>query len=43
VDPEAFAAFLDRAAGLEFDVMFEAKAKELAAARVMAYLRERAA
>ena len=43
VDPEAFAAFLDRAVGLEFDVMFEAKAKELAAARVMAYLRERAA
>jgi UV DNA damage endonuclease len=43
VDPEAFAAFLDRAAGLEFDVMFEAKAKELAAARVMAYLRDRAA
>ena len=43
VDPEEFARFLHRAAGLQFDVMFEAKAKELAAARVMAYLRERAA
>ncbi|HET9496051.1 MAG TPA: UV damage endonuclease UvsE, partial [Chloroflexia bacterium] len=43
VDPEEFSRFLDRAAGLQFDVMFEAKAKELAAARVMASLRERAA
>jgi UV DNA damage endonuclease len=43
IDPVEFAAFLDRAAGLDFDVMFEAKAKELAAARVITYLRERAA
>jgi UV DNA damage endonuclease len=42
VDPAAFAIFAARARarGLEFDVMFEAKAKELAAVRVMTYLRE---
>jgi UV DNA damage endonuclease len=38
VDPARFAAFLDAMHGLTFDVMFEAKAKELAAARVMEYL-----
>lgn len=42
VDPEQFATFLGaaRARGLSFDVMFEAKAKELAAVRVLEYLRE---
>ena len=39
IDPLAFAAFLDAAAGLEFDVMLEAKAKDLALLR----LRERLA
>jgi UV DNA damage endonuclease len=39
VDPEAFTEFLERSSGLEFDVMFEAKAKEQAAARVIEYLR----
>jgi UV DNA damage endonuclease len=40
VDPTAFAGFLRRMKGLDFDVMFEAKAKELAAVRVMHYLHE---
>lgn len=41
VDPAEFAAFLSRSKGLaNFDVMFEAKAKELAAVRVMEYLLE---
>jgi UV DNA damage endonuclease len=41
VDPAAFAAFLAAAEGLgDFDVMFEAKAKDLAVLRVMAYLAE---
>lgn len=39
VDPAAFLAFLQRAGDLHFDVMFEAKAKELAVLRVMDYLR----
>ncbi len=42
VDPAEFASFLARTAGLpDFDVMFEAKAKELAALRVLEYLRDR--
>ena len=42
VDPALLAAYLDQAAGLpDFDVMFEAKAKDLAVLRVLAYLRER--
>jgi len=41
VDPAAFALFLNRMRGLRFDVMFEAKAKELAAVRVIRYLGER--
>lgn len=42
VDPEAFTDFAARAASrnLAFDVMFEAKAKELAAVRVLEYLRD---
>lgn len=40
VDPVGFAAFVGRMGDLRFDVMFEAKAKELAAVRVMDYLRE---
>lgn len=39
IDPERFIQFLERARGLQFDVMFEAKAKELAAVRVLDYLR----
>lgn len=39
VDPVRFAAFLERASHLSFDVMFEAKAKELAAVRVLDYLK----
>jgi UV DNA damage endonuclease len=39
VDPAAFAAFLSDAPTLDFDVMFEAKAKDLAALRVIDYLR----
>jgi UV DNA damage endonuclease len=44
VDPEAFADFVSRARLrlLDFDVMFEAKAKELAAVRVLEYLRDNA-
>jgi len=42
VDPARFAAFLASAAHLSFDVMFEAKAKELAAVRVLDYLRSTA-
>lgn len=38
VDPANFAAFLTSARDLNFDVMFEAKAKELAVVRVMDYL-----
>jgi UV DNA damage endonuclease len=41
VDPTAFAHFLSAMHGLQFDVMFEAKAKELAVVRVMSYLKER--
>ena len=40
VDPAGFAAFLECADGLSFDVMFEAKAKELAVVRVMDFLRD---
>lgn len=42
VDPAAFAEYVKRAQarGLSFDVMFEAKAKELAVVRVLEYLRE---
>ena len=40
IDPPAFAAFIEEMRGLDFDVMFEAKAKEWAAVRVMEYLRE---
>lgn len=40
VDPAGFLAFIERAGGMAFDVMFEAKAKELAVVRVMDYLRE---
>ena len=39
IDPFRFAAFLNSASHLAFDVMFEAKAKELAAVRVLDYLR----
>ncbi|MEO6456674.1 MAG: UV DNA damage repair endonuclease UvsE [Chloroflexia bacterium] len=39
LDPARFAAFLTSAAHLSFDVMFEAKAKELAAVRVLDYLK----
>jgi UV DNA damage endonuclease len=39
IDPEAFADFLLRMEDLQFDVMFEAKAKELAAVRVIEYLK----
>jgi hypothetical protein len=39
VDPAAFSDFLNRMDDLNFDVMFEAKAKELAVVRVMDYLR----
>ena len=41
VDPVHFAHFLDNMHSLGFDVMFEAKAKELAAVRVMEYLKTR--
>lgn len=40
VDPAEFVAYLRRAGDLNFDVMFEAKAKELAVVRVMDYMRE---
>lgn len=41
VDPHEFAAYLKRMHGLpDFDVMFEAKAKDLAAARVINHLRD---
>jgi UV DNA damage endonuclease len=44
VDPAGFAAFLDAARLLpDFDVMFEAKAKDLAVLRVMQYLATRSA
>ncbi|HET6312281.1 MAG TPA: UV DNA damage repair endonuclease UvsE [Chloroflexia bacterium] len=39
VDPAGFLAFLQRAGDPRFDVMFEAKAKELAVLRVMDYVR----
>lgn len=41
VDPARFAAFLAATRDLRFDVMFEAKAKELAVLRVMTYLKAR--
>ncbi|HUS13901.1 MAG TPA: UV DNA damage repair endonuclease UvsE [Chloroflexia bacterium] len=41
VDPAAFAAYIQAARGLpDFDVMFEAKAKDQSVLRVMAYLTE---
>ena len=40
VDPARFTAFLVSAAHLSFDVMLEAKAKELALVRVLDYLRD---
>jgi UV DNA damage endonuclease len=44
VDPARFAAYVQAAHGLpDFDVMFEAKAKDLAVRRVMAYLADPAA
>lgn len=39
VDPAEFVVFLQSAGDLRFDVMFEAKAKELAVARIMDYMR----
>lgn len=39
IDPAEFVAYIERAGDLHFDVMFEAKAKELAAVRVMDYMR----
>lgn len=43
VDPARFAAYAQAAQGLpDFDVMFEAKAKDLAVRRVMAYLADHA-
>ena len=42
IDPAKFATFLQSADSLQFDVMFEAKAKELAAVRVLDYLKSQA-
>ncbi|HUP27439.1 MAG TPA: UV DNA damage repair endonuclease UvsE, partial [Chloroflexia bacterium] len=41
IDPPRFERFLHAALPLEFDVMFEAKAKELAAVRVIDYLKSK--
>lgn len=41
VDPARFATFLGAMSSLDFDVMFEAKGKELAALRVMDFLKEK--
>lgn len=40
VDPAEFLAYLKRAEDARFDVMFEAKAKELAVVRIMDYMRD---